>query len=244
MGRTFALGLVCLLAAAVMLPSAGGQDKDAATQPSTASAPSSLATPSPAPSAPSIFEYMCPKCKEKLDIVAEAGKCAECGGPTISRSFKLCTKCAAKLQQCEQCRAPLTPGPSPSPSPSASASPSPSPTPATSPAETPKPAPKKVGVFDHGRTISVPRDQGILVELAGPKALPWEVTKVDGQGLQQVGGVEFKPKSEGAADGTYSATFKAVKEGKTVIRLQALIEAGKKEKKEFTCTVIVTAGGT
>ena len=181
-----------------------------------------------------MFEYMCPKCKAKLDILAEMGKCAECGEPTNSRSFKLCVKCAAKLQQCEQCRNPLTPSASPSPSASST----------TATAEPPKVAPKKLDFLVHGKIVTATVNQELVLELRGAQATPWEVIKVDGPSVQQVGKVEFKPKAEGATDGTYTATFKAGKEGKTTIQLQAPIEAGKKDKMEIKFTVTVTAAGT
>jgi hypothetical protein len=51
---------------------------------------------------------LCVKCKDSM-FTQEIGKCVECGGTTSSGAFKLCKTCSAKLDQCEHCRAALTP---------------------------------------------------------------------------------------------------------------------------------------
>jgi hypothetical protein len=51
---------------------------------------------------------LCVKCKDNM-FTQEIGKCVECGGTTSSGAFKLCKTCSAKLDQCEHCRAALTP---------------------------------------------------------------------------------------------------------------------------------------
>jgi uncharacterized protein YndB with AHSA1/START domain len=111
------------------------------------------------------------------------------------------------------------------------------------PAEPAKIAPKKLDAFVHGKTVTVVPDQEIVLELKGSTATPWELTKIDGDSVKQVGQVEFKPKADGAKDGTFTATFKAGKEGKAVIQFQSLMEPGKKDKMEVKFTVAVAAGG-
>lgn len=72
---------------------------------------------------------------------------------------------------------------------------------------------------------------------------PWTLDKIDGAAVEQVGKIEFAPKSEGAKDGLYTATFKGAKEGKATILLKGLVEAGKKDMKEMKFTVTVSAAG-
>lgn len=129
--------------------------------------------------------------------------------------------------------------PAPSPTPAASA---PASKPATKPA--PKPAAIKLDVFAHGRTIPAVMDQDLVLELKGTTDTPWEVIKVEGASVQQMGKVEFKPTKEGEKAGTYTVHFKASREGQTTITLSSLIEAGKKPTKEMKFTVTVAAPAT
>jgi hypothetical protein len=101
---------------------------------------------------------------------------------------------------------------------------------------------KKLDAFVHGKTVTAVPDQEIVLELKGSTATPWELSKIEGDGAQQVGKVEFKPKTEGATDGTFTATFKTAKAGKAVIQFQSLMEPGKKDKMEVKFTVTVAAG--
>jgi predicted secreted protein len=133
--------------------------------------------------------------------------------------------------------------PAAAPSPAATVPAATGPSPATKVAEPPKPTPKKLDAFVHGKNIAALPDQEIILELKGATDTPWEVVKIDGDSLQQVGKVEFKPKKEGDKEGPYTTTFKAVKEGKTTLQLQRLIEPGKKEKMEVKFSVTVAAAG-
>jgi hypothetical protein len=51
-------------------------------------------------------ESLCAKCRDR-SYTKDIGTCVECGGMTSSGAFKLCMKCAEKLQQCQHCRGPL-----------------------------------------------------------------------------------------------------------------------------------------
>jgi hypothetical protein len=128
------------------------------------------------------------------------------------------------------------------------------PAPATKPAEpatatakavqAPKPAPKKLDVFAHGKVITVVPDQEIVVELRAASDTPWTLVKIDGASLTQTGKIEFKPKTEGAKEGACTATFKAGKEGKTVVTMERTdkdLKDGSK-KVEFRFTAVVAAG--
>lgn len=148
---------------------------------------------------------LCPKCKGKM-YIQSIGKCVECGGTASSGAFKLCKKCSAKLGQCEHCRAPL--------------------------GGTDQPAEKsaqpiQVGETDSGKTFQPQIAQEVVISLPGnpTTGYSWFYGKMtDLDAAVSLGEIRYVRDPAGAgrmgAGGTFVATFKSLKAGKTVLNLE------------------------
>jgi len=81
----------------------------------------------------------------------------------------------------------------------------------------------KVGIDDNGREVQLKKGQTLIVTLeANPTTgYSWEVAEpLDEQVLRQVGEPEFKAESEAlGAGGVQTLRFKAVKAGRTILKL-------------------------
>ena len=102
---------------------------------------------------------------------------------------------------------------------------------------------------DSGKTVSVKVGQTVVISLWGAPSIPdagWSMDKLDGQSAEQVGEVRFveeggparrkgEPYTTGNS-GNFIFTFKAVRAGKSVVRLLGDEIPGQKPDKEFTVT--------
>jgi inhibitor of cysteine peptidase len=171
---------------------------------------------------------LCGKCEGKM-YIASVGKCVECGKWTSSGAFKLCKKCSTKLGQCEHCRAPLGGG-----------------------KEKPdaKPDTSKPIALDKsasGRTVTPAPGQQVVISLKGnpTTGYSWSCAKIEGDAAVAVGKVAYVRDPSGprraGSGGTFVATFKATKIGKSKITLEYKRpwEKGKPAAETFTLTVEV-----
>jgi len=228
MNRTWSIAVVCLLVAAC------GAWAASAVPPASQPAPVVAPAPAPAPNpAPVVAPAPAPS---TAPVISPTGTKPASTGPAPATKAVEPTP-ATKAAEPPPTTKPVEPPPA--------TKPVEPPPPTTKAAEPPKPPAKKLDALAHGKTITAVPDQEIIVELKGTTETPWTLTKVDGTSLEQVGKVEFKPKKEGDKEGVYTATFKAVKEGKTTVLLEGtmIMDGGKKQKMEVKFSVTVAAAG-
>jgi predicted secreted protein len=264
--KAFAIGMVCLWVVGGVISAAAAQDRSAATQPAAAAAgaatkPALAATPTTKPAMMTFVVTAEPttntappaslSATQKAQLDAIIAKLDAATAPAAETKPAATTALSPAETKPAGEPAPVVKTGEPTPATKAvepAASPAPvakavEPAPTTKAAEAPKLPAKKLDAFVHGKNITTAIDQDVVLELKGSTATQWEMLKLDGASLQQVGKIEFKPTAEGAKDGVYTATFKGVKEGKTTVQLQLLIEAGKPAKMEIKFTVTVAASG-
>ena len=159
---------------------------------------------------------LCEKCRD-LMYTQDIGKCTACGGETTSGGFKLCGKCSAEQHKCQHCLTML--GDSKE-------------RPADKDAGQPgaPPAEKKVkGVqltdSDSGKTVKVAVGKSLTIVLEGnpTTGYQWQIGKIDGASVREEGKPEYVAKKRPAGmvgvGGTFVFRFKAVKPGKSEIKL-------------------------
>jgi len=173
---------------------------------------------------------LCGPCKGKM-YITNIGKCVECGKWTSSGTFKLCKKCSAKLRQCEHCRAALGNGGKQ--------------TPTAKPADAAKPI--ALDKSANGRTVTPAPGQQVVISLKGnpTTGYSWSCGKIEGDAVAAVGKIKYVTDQSGprrmGAGGTFVATFKAAKIGKSKITLEYKRpwEKDKPPAETFTVTVEV-----
>jgi tetratricopeptide (TPR) repeat protein/predicted secreted protein len=99
---------------------------------------------------------------------------------------------------------------------------------------------------DDGKTVSVPKDSIVSVELAGniTTGYSWGLSSIEGTAVKLQGKVEYQPTANPqklvGSGGTFTANFKAEQEGKATIKLQYARPWEKvAPAKVFTVTVVV-----
>jgi inhibitor of cysteine peptidase len=107
--------------------------------------------------------------------------------------------------------------------------------------------PLELTAADNGKTNSVIAGQAIVVSLKGniTTGYGWELAGIDGKSVVPVGEIKYRadahPEGMVGAGGVFQAKFKALKPGKTTIRLKYCRPWEKNEKpaESFAITLLV-----
>jgi inhibitor of cysteine peptidase len=157
----------------------------------------------------------CDKCRDKM-YTADIGQCTACGGHTSSGAFKLCRKCSAAQQKCQVCLAQLG---------GAGASTGKAATPPGKPSAGKRSKGIELTDADNGKTIKVAVGKSLTIALEGnpTTGYQWQTGKIDGASVREEGKPEYAAKKHPAGmvgvGGTFVFRFKAVKPGKSAIKL-------------------------
>jgi inhibitor of cysteine peptidase len=157
----------------------------------------------------------CDKCRDKM-YTADIGQCTACGGHTSSGAFKLCSKCSGAQQKCQVCLAQLGGAGAPTGE-------------TTTPPGKPSAGKRSKGIeltdADNGKTIKVVVGKPLTIALEGniTTGYGWQTGKIDGASVRAEGKPEYAAKKHPAGmvgvGGTFVFRFKAVKPGKSEIKL-------------------------
>ncbi|MDP6635790.1 MAG: protease inhibitor I42 family protein [Phycisphaerae bacterium] len=174
---------------------------------------------------------LCAKCSKQPRQGAIA-KCGKCPGPVLGKGYKICRKCSAKQRQCQKCLTRISIKPAPTKRPVVD-------------------TPANVIVLseqDNGRTITPRLGQRIIVRLAGNPTTDhsWSVSPIKGGSVRQISRLSYGPPGPGAMDGAggvYTASFKGVRNGRSVLTMVYKRSRDRKAKPVKTFTVTIAVGG-
>jgi len=170
-------------------------------------------------------DIVCRRCT-RLPAGSTLGKCGKCPARVLDSKFKLCKDCSIKLRKCQRCLTGIIP-------------------PKTT-KRPPKPAIAKairLSEADNGATVAPAVGQEIIVRLAGnaTTGYSWKMASLRGSSVRQVSKLIYAPlparKAMDGVGGVYTATFKALRKGKTILIM--LYKKGGRIGEKFTVTIDV-----
>lgn len=179
---------------------------------------------------------LCEKCRNKA-YISSIGRCTRCKERTSSAAFKLCEKCSTRMNRCQFCLVAI-------------GKPAKPPKPTQPPPADPTVKPLVLTAGDNGKTVSTQVGRKITVQLAGniTTGYSWSIATIAGTAVRLEGKITYKPspapRGMVGSGGMASATFQAVRTGKSVITMAYARrwEKNKKPARTFTVTIDVAPG--